>query len=65
MPSTEVSKAGIAVAFLLTILATVGGILIQYRGLHQFDVPCLIAFGGALLTLAGAVVNFEPARILK
>jgi hypothetical protein len=61
----KVSEPGIFAAVGMTLLGTIGHFLTQDRLSYRYDYFWLACFVFALLTLSGAVVNFDPKRLLK
>lgn len=61
----DVHEGGMIFAAFITLLATVGAILTQGRLTESFDWVWIGMYGMSLLTLSGAVVNFDPKRFIK
>lgn len=65
MREEEVNAGGILAATLLALVGTVGYYLTNERTTLVPAWVWLAIFGAALLTLSGAVVNFDPRRLIK
>lgn len=65
MREEEVNVGGVLAATLLALLATVGSFLTHDEMSASSAWLLLALFGAALLTLSGAVVNFDPRRLIK
>ncbi|HEY0866047.1 MAG TPA: hypothetical protein VGE01_01640 [Fimbriimonas sp.] len=61
----KVSATGIFSAVGMTLVGTIGHFLTQSRGDVRLDWIWIAMFVISLFTLSGAVVNFDPKRILK
>ncbi|MEZ0327930.1 MAG: hypothetical protein ACAH95_18710 [Fimbriimonas sp.] len=65
MRDSEINEGGIFVAVFLSLVATVGAFLTSGRMINNLDWVWIGIFAVSLLTLSGAVVNFDFKRLIK
>jgi hypothetical protein len=65
MHESEISEAGMIVAAVLALVATIGTFATNGRQIGGLDWLWLGVFALSLLTLSGAVVNFDLKRLIK
>jgi hypothetical protein len=65
MRDSEISEVGIFAAVLLSLVATIGSFVTNGRQINNLDWLWITVFAISLLTLSGAVVNFDFKRLLK
>jgi hypothetical protein len=65
MGENKISRTGIITALFLCLVATVGALFTNGRMIDDYDGVWLVTFGGSLLTLSGAMVDFDPKRLIK
>ncbi|AIE85536.1 hypothetical protein [Fimbriimonas ginsengisoli] len=65
MKENEVSTNGIFAATFVALAGTIGHYLTHGRLSSSLEWVWLGVFAAALIILSGAVVNFDPRRIIK
>ena len=65
MGENNISRTGLITALFLCLVATIGAHLTHGRMINDYDGVWLVTFGGSLLTLSGAMVDFDPKRLIK
>ncbi len=65
MSDSEINEAGIFVAVFLSLVATIGAFFTSGRMINDLDWLWIGIFATSLLTLSGAVVNFDLKRLIK
>jgi hypothetical protein len=65
MGDSEISEAGIFAAVFLSLVATIGAFLTSGRMINNYDWLWIGVFLLSLVTLSGAVVNFDLKRLIK
>jgi hypothetical protein len=65
MRDSEISEAGIIAAVFLSLIATVGAFVTSGRMVNHLDWLWIGVFALSLITLSGAVVNFDFKRLIK